>query len=68
MTIWTEVIGPYSLTGKPRAVNNSCLRPSTEQVIQEDWTSAMAKEGIVKWCRTCGYDNVNTKSHQKSLQ
>jgi len=47
-----EIIGPYSLTGAPGTVNESCLRSSAEQVIQEDGTSTTAKVCIAEYCST----------------
>ena len=53
MTILTVVIGPDSLTAKSWTVNKSCLRPSTQQVIEENVASATSKVGIEKGRRTC---------------
>ena len=58
MTHWTEIISSNSLAGYPRTVNKPSLRSTACQVIQEDGTSAMAKEGIGICDGTCGYELI----------
>ena len=54
MAIWTEVISPNSLTGRPWTVNESCFSSGTQQVIQKDGASATTKVGIgVCYCTCC---------------
>ena len=39
------------------AVHESWFSAITDQVIQEDGTSSLTKEGIVQWCSSCGKSN-----------
>ena len=48
----TEIICSNSLTSRPWTVNKSCLSSSTQQIIQKDGASAMAKVGIAKYYST----------------
>ena len=53
MTIWTEIISSNSQTDASWTINESCLGPSTQKIIQKDGTSSMAKVRIEEWYRTC---------------
>ena len=53
MTIRTEIKSPNSQTDASWTVNKSCLRPSTQKVIQKDGASSMAKVCIEECYRTC---------------